>query len=104
MFERLKKTQPDAVKKIIAITGDINMDNLALKTAAFEALKNEVNVVFHMAATLRLEATLKDALEQNTRGTARLIEICRIMKNLEAFLHFSTAFCSADIATLHEKV
>lgn len=104
MFDRLKKSQPDAIKKVILVAGDVNTDNLGLKSFIIDNLAKEVNIVFHMAATLRLEANLNDALEQNTKGTARVIEICRKMMNLEAFLHFSTAFCSADISIFEERV
>lgn len=104
MFERLRESQPDAIKKIKALTGDVNTDGLGLKMSDTELLINEVNIVFHMAATLKLEAKLKDAVEQNTSGTARVIDVCRRIKKLEAFLHFSTAFCSADIHTFEERV
>lgn len=104
MFERLRKSNPNALEKVFTIIGDVNTDDLGLNSATINDLVNEVNVVFHMAANLKLEANLKDALEQNTKGTARLLEICRKMKKLEAFLHFSTAFCSADITVFQEKV
>lgn len=104
MFERLKNTQSDAIKKVFPLIGDVNTDNLGLNSSDIDKLENEVNLVFHMAASLRLEANLKDALEHNTRGTVRVIELCRKMKNLEAFLHFSTAFCSADISIFEERV
>lgn len=104
MFERLNESQPSAITKVVPLTGDINLENLGLKPSTIDDLVNQVNVVFHMAATLKLESNLKDALEHNTRGTARIIEICRNMKNLEAFLHFSTAFCSADISVFEERV
>lgn len=104
MFERLRKSQPDAVKKIVPLCGDVNTEGLGLTTTDVDLLINNVNVVFHMAATLKLEAKLKDALEQNTAGTSRVIDVCKKIKNLEAFLHFSTAFCSADIDVFEEKV
>lgn len=41
-------------------------------------------MVIHMAATLRLEAALKDAIIQNTLGTKRVLELCKKMKKIEA--------------------
>lgn len=104
MFERLRNSQPQAFKKIVPVNGDVNTDNLGLESTTIDELSTEVNIVFHLAATLRLEANLKDALEHNTMGTVRVIEVCRKMKNLEAFLYFSTAFCSADIDVFEERV
>lgn len=104
MFQRLRKSQPDAIKKIIPLHGDVSTDGLGLSKEDVQKLANEVTVVFHFAATLRLEAKLKDAINQNTAGTLRVIEISRQIKNLQAFIHLSTAFCSADIDVFEEKV
>lgn len=42
------------------------MNNLGLTDEEREKLINEVHIVFHLAATLRMEAKLKDSLEMNT--------------------------------------
>ncbi|KAG5880869.1 hypothetical protein JTB14_017795 [Gonioctena quinquepunctata] len=104
MFDRLRESQSDAFKKIIPVIGDVNTDGLGLKTSELNLLIDEVSVVFHMAATLKLEATLKDAIEQNTVGTARVIDVSKQMKKLDVFAHFSTAFCSADLDVFEERV
>lgn len=104
MFDRLKKSQPDAMKKVIPLNGDIVTDGLGLSPENLKQLVDNVTVVFHFAATLKLEAKLKDAVDQNTAGTARVIEVARKIKNLRAFIHLSTAFCSADIDVFEERV
>lgn len=104
IFERLRKTQPDAHKKIVPLVGELDADGLGLSTADINLLAENVSVIFHCAATLKLEATLKDAIEQNTAGTARVIEVARRVKHLVSFLYFSTAFCSADIDVFEEKI
>ncbi|XP_074032397.1 putative fatty acyl-CoA reductase CG5065 isoform X2 [Leptinotarsa decemlineata] len=104
MFERLRKSQPDAFAKIVLVNGDVNTEGLGLKTEDFDLLINNVSVVFHMAATLKLEASLKDAIEQNTAGTARVIDVCKQIKKLDCFVYFSTAFCSADVEVFEERV
>lgn len=43
----------------------------------------KVSVVFHGAATLRLEASVKDAVIQNTLGTKRVLELCQQIINIE---------------------
>lgn len=57
-----------------------------------------------MAATLKLEGNLKDAIEMNTTGTKRVLDIAKAMKNLLAFVHLSTAFCNCDQEVMYEKV
>ncbi|XP_056632915.1 putative fatty acyl-CoA reductase CG5065 [Diorhabda sublineata] len=104
MFERLRKAQPDAIKKIIPLTGDLYSENLGLSSTDIELLVKEVNIVFHMGATLKLEAKLDDAVKQNTAGTARVLDIAKQMEHIEVFMHFSTAFCSADIEVFEERV
>lgn len=79
VFQRIRKEKPEAFKKVIALNGDITMENLGLTKEQRERLINEVHLIFHFAATLRLEAKLKDAVEMNlvscremrfTRGTS----------------------------------
>lgn len=104
LFQRLKKSQPEAYKKIVPLHGDVNTDGLGLNKSDLQKLIDDASVVFHFAATLKLEAKLKDAIEQNTAGTQRVIDVAKQIKNLKVFIHLSTAFCSADIEEFEEKV
>lgn len=104
MFSRLRESQPKAIDKIIPLEGDLNTDGLGLSKEHLNLLIENSNIVFHCGATLKLEATLKDAVEQNTAGTARVIDIAKKIKQLDVFVHFSTAYCSADIEVFEEKV
>jgi len=49
-------------------------------------MEEKVSVVFHGAATLKLEANLKDAVEMNLAGTWRVIQVCKKMTKLEVSL------------------
>ncbi|KAF5278131.1 hypothetical protein FQR65_LT03647 [Abscondita terminalis] len=104
MFDRLKQYEPNASKKVILIQGDCLTENLGLNDADFKLLTGKVSVVFHFAATLKLEAKLKDAIEMNTGGTERVLNLAKQMKNLKSFVHLSTAFCSADLDEFRESV
>ncbi|RZC34683.1 fatty acyl-CoA reductase, partial [Asbolus verrucosus] len=70
--------------------------------------KNPVTRIEEMwtlpVTTLKLEANLKDAVEQNVAGTVRIIDLAKKINNLLVFVHFSTAFCSSDIEVFEEKV
>lgn len=92
------------MKKLVPIQGDVTFDALGLSGEQMDRVCEETNIVFHCAATLRLEANLKDALDMNTTGTQRVLEVARKMKNLLAFIHLSTAFCYCDQEVLLEKV
>lgn len=80
------------------------MEGLGISAEDRRKLVENVSIVFHFAATLRLEAELKDSIEMNTGGTLRVLTLAREIKNLKAFVHLSTAFCSADIAEFEERV
>lgn len=104
MFQRLRTQYPDAIKKVVPINGDLITEALGISSQDRSLVTREVNVVFHMAATLKLEGTLKDAIDMNTAGTQRVIELCKEMKNLQALVHLSTAFCNCDIEVMKEEV
>lgn len=60
--------------------------------------------MFHLAATLKLEANLKDAIDMNLIGTRRVLDLCLEMADVRSVVHLSTAFCYCDQEVLLEKV
>ncbi|GAB0100342.1 Fatty acyl-CoA reductase [Sergentomyia squamirostris] len=104
MFQRIREEKPEVLKKIIPVQGDVTFDGLGLSGDTLDRLLKSTSIVFHMAATLRLEANLKDAIDMNTTGTKRVLDVCRKMTNLKVLVHLSTAFCYCDKEVLHEKV
>lgn len=66
MFQRIQKQKPETMKKVIPLSGDVGMKNLGLTNEQLEILINETDLVFHFAATLKLESKLKDAIDMNT--------------------------------------
>lgn len=102
LFQRLRNEKPQQFKKVIPINGDVCLPNLGL-TDKQRMLLTKVHVVFHFAATLRLEAKLKDAIEMNTTGTKKVLDLAKEMKHLESFIHLSTAFCHVDQEELGER-
>ncbi|CAF4937437.1 unnamed protein product [Pieris macdunnoughi] len=104
LFARIREEKPHVMKKLVPVTGDILSDNLGIDSDKLEKIYNEVSIVYHFAATLRLEAPLKEGLEMNTRGTKRVLDLAKKVKNLVSFVHLSTAFCYPDYERLAEKV
>ncbi|XP_018051262.1 PREDICTED: putative fatty acyl-CoA reductase CG5065 [Atta colombica] len=103
VFQRIRNEKPYLFKKVIPISGDVCLPNLGLTNQQCELLINEVHIVFHFAATLRLEAKLKDAIEMNTTGTKKLLDLAKRMKHLVSLVHLSTAFCHVDQKELGER-
>jgi len=69
------------------IQGDVLLEEMGLTPENKARLQEEVSVVFHCAATLRLEAKLKDAVEMNATGTWRILQLARGMTQLKVCLH-----------------
>lgn len=68
--------------------GDLALENIGLSKEDIGLLTEEISVVIHMAATLRLEAALKDAVIQNTLGTKRVLELCKQMKEIKVRCYY----------------
>ncbi|XP_025834434.1 putative fatty acyl-CoA reductase CG5065 [Agrilus planipennis] len=104
IFDKIRETDPKAVKKLIAVDGDVTQAGLGLSDKNKKLIKKSVSIVIHGAAYLRLEACVKDAIIQNTLGTKNLIDFCKEIPNLKSLVHLSTAFCHADVEYLEEKI
>ncbi|XP_076748801.1 putative fatty acyl-CoA reductase CG5065 [Xylocopa sonorina] len=104
MFNRVRKQKPHMLKRVAPLNGDVTEKNLGLTKEQLEMLFKDIDIVFHFAATLRLESELKDAIEMNTNGTKTVLELAKKMKKLLAFVHLSTAFCYPEREELDEKV
>ncbi|KAL9705373.1 hypothetical protein quinque_008891 [Culex quinquefasciatus] len=104
VFQRIRDQKPEVFKKLVPIQGDVTFDGLGISNEDLSKLINETEIVFHCAATLKLEAKLKDAIEMNTVGTKRMLDLCKQMEKLQVLLHLSTAFCYCDKEVLNERV
>lgn len=73
MFQRLRSEKPEMMKKVVALDGDVGIDNLGLTEQQQNLLMSEIDIVYHFAATLRLESKLKGAIEMNTVSLIKLV-------------------------------
>ncbi|XP_068147838.1 fatty acyl-CoA reductase 1 [Drosophila tropicalis] len=104
IFQRIKDERPHMLKKVAIFQGDVTYDLLGLSGDNLKHVVDNTNIVFHMAATLKLEGNLRDAIDMNLLGTQRALNVAKQMKQLEAFVHLSTAFCNCDQEVMYEKV
>lgn len=79
----MNKEKPHLLKKIIPVSGDLTYDDLGISPELRKRIIEEVNILYHGAATLKLESNLKDAVELNTWGTYKVIQLAKEMKKLE---------------------
>lgn len=83
VFDRIRSKQPEMLERLEYVSGDIVQDELGLSDQDRQRLMDEVNIVFHVAATVRFNESLKDAANLNTLGTQRVMELCAKMKSLK---------------------
>ncbi|KAM0734055.1 putative fatty acyl-CoA reductase [Formica fusca] len=104
VFDRIRSEFPGALNKIFPVKGDVGMPELGLQPEDKDMLIQRVNIVFHSAATVRFNEPLKVAVNLNTRGTDRMIDLCRRMTNLISVIHVSTAYSNADRREIEESI
>ncbi|XP_075211573.1 putative fatty acyl-CoA reductase CG5065 isoform X1 [Lycorma delicatula] len=103
-FSKLKTNDPLVLNKIIPISGDVSQPKLGISIDDQKVLYETVSVVFHLAATVKFDETLKDSVSINVLGTQRLIELCHSMTHLVALIHVSTAFSNCDRGEVTEVI
>ena len=69
-------------------------------------LREEINVVFHTAASIKFDDELSKAITMNVCGTKELMELAKGMENLESFVHVSTCYshCQFRTEVIQEKI
>ncbi|KAE9537970.1 hypothetical protein AGLY_005942 [Aphis glycines] len=99
VFDRLRIEKPDFVTKIKIIDGDLEQPSLGLSSDDRDWLIENVNFIFHCAATVRFNETLQKATKINILGTNNVLDLASMMKNLKGVVHVSTAYshCPRDV-------
>lgn len=80
---RVKHERPKFVEKISAVVGDVSLPGLGLSHKDRQKLADEVNVVFHGAATIRFDEHIRTAININVLGTREIIRLAGEMTNLK---------------------
>lgn len=103
-FDRIRDTHPERLSKIIFVAGDISKPNIGVSNDDLQMLKEKVNIVFHSAATVRFDQSIKEAVNLNTLGSKRLWDLCSEMQSLRSIIHVSTAYTNPTRKTVDETV
>lgn len=97
VFEKVREKFPEILEKLVCITGDINEHQIGLSESDTELLCDRVDIVFHVAATVKFNEPLKNSVKLNTFGTQRVMDFCLKMTNLKvSFVILSTDTCHRD--------
>jgi nucleoside-diphosphate-sugar epimerase len=86
VFERLRRERGSLLgvqPGVVPITGDISRPGLGLNAADRAVLVSSVDIVFHVAATVRFNEKMKQALQTNLGGTNSVMQLCKDMHQLK---------------------
>lgn len=104
VFDGMRMKRPEALKKLVAVSGDITVEKLGLSALDRQMLIDNVSVVFHSAARVRFDFDLKVAIEMNIVGLQRVADLARQIKRLDVMLHVSTTYINLDKDEITEEV
>ncbi|CAD1481289.1 unnamed protein product, partial [Heterotrigona itama] len=107
VFEFIKAEYGSSIfSKLHPVEGDVGMPDLGLSSKDKIILIEKVNVVYHAAAAVSFNQPLDEAVNINTKGTSRVIDLCKKLKHLISFIYVSTAYSNAskDLSEIKEKV
>ncbi|XP_014209655.1 putative fatty acyl-CoA reductase CG5065 [Copidosoma floridanum] len=104
VFDRLRWESPSVLGKLRPVKGDVGLPELGLSLEDRHMLMQRVSLVFHSAATVRFDEPIKAAVNLNTRGTDRVVDLCKGMVKLVCLVHVSTAYSNADLRDIQEMV
>lgn len=78
----MKKEQPNFSTKIVLIEADLSKLDLGLSQENRKQLL-DTNVIFHAAATVRFNESIRIAVNINVRGTKQILLFAKEMPNLK---------------------
>ena len=97
-FNRLRGTQIHFANKVSIVNGDVSRPILGLAKYDYEALVNEVNCIFHCAASIYHEESLGTAAHTNVGGMKEVLELAERMKSLRGQLELNSIITSCSLS------
>ncbi|XP_033318437.1 putative fatty acyl-CoA reductase CG5065 [Bombus bifarius] len=89
IYDDIKAKHPSVLSKVYPVKGDVSLPDLGLSREDRNLLLEKVNIVFHVAATVRFNEPLHVAINVNTKGTTRVIELWNELMHPISFVHVS---------------
>nr|XP_023024325.1 fatty acyl-CoA reductase wat-like [Leptinotarsa decemlineata] len=104
VFDTLKRECPKFKHRIEAIPGDCSMSGLGICMTDRQTLISKIDIVFHVAATVKFDESLNLAYTINVNGTKEVVDFARQMMNLKSLIYVSTAYANCPRSEIDEKV
>lgn len=69
--------------KVSAVAGDCSLPGLGLSVSSRNTLINEVNIIYHVAATVRFDEHIRVAVNVNLSATRELLNLAKKITDLK---------------------
>ncbi|CAH1643969.1 unnamed protein product [Spodoptera littoralis] len=93
VFDKLRIQQPAFAEKIVPVAGDVGELNLGISYQEWNIMADEVNVIFHLAAATRFDASIRESTLINIRGTKEALRFGKQCKNLNLIENWPNTYC-----------
>jgi len=67
-------------------------------------LIENVNIIFHSAATVRFDEELTKSVSMNIKAVSTVVNLAKQMKHLVSIIDVSTAYCNCELKEIDEKI
>ncbi|XP_059046784.1 putative fatty acyl-CoA reductase CG5065 [Achroia grisella] len=104
-FDRLRAEKPNIfTEKVFIVSGDVMEPGLGLSQEDRALLVNRVNIIFHVAASVRFDDSLPFAAKMNLGGTKELIDFAKEVRDLSVLMHVSTLYSNCNRNKVEERM
>lgn len=79
----IREENPEIINKIVGIAGDLSLSGLGIDERNRLEIQSRCSIVFHIAASVRFDDSLKKAILTNVKGTLEVLNFCETWTNLE---------------------
>jgi thioester reductase-like protein len=73
------------LRKVCVVNGDVTSEKLGLSIEDYKLVTAEINLVFHAAARVFFNASLKSAVTSNLIGSKHILDFCHQIKHLAVY-------------------
>lgn len=94
-------------ERVVWIKGDVTQANWGIPEKPLQSLREQVNIIFHLAAYTRWDVSLQDQVQANTLAALKGAELASTFENLELFLVTSSYWAQCNrvgAAAIEEQV
>ncbi|CAG8900802.1 unnamed protein product [Penicillium egyptiacum] len=100
---KLRESMPNhaqailATRKVDFVIGDMKAVNFGIEATILRQLQDEVTLVIHTAAKIKLEGPIRDALESNCLPALEMARIASEFRRLKLLVQISTSYVNSHL-------